>query len=62
MGQKKRSPGQGLKLLLIRDFLYNEATKEHPKNSKAIIAYLAEHSIKASVTTCPRFANALRLG
>lgn len=51
MGQKKRSPGQGLKLLLIRDYLYNEATKEHPKNSKAIIAYLAEHSIKASVTT-----------
>ena len=51
MGQKKRSPGQGLKLLLIRDYLYNEATKEHPKNSKAIIAYLAEHDIKASVTT-----------
>ncbi len=51
MGQKKRSPGQGLKLLLIRDFLYNEATKEHPKNSKAIIAHLAEHDIKASVTT-----------
>ena len=51
MGQKKRSPGQGLKLLLIRDYLYNEETKEHPKNSKAIIAYLAEHSIKASVTT-----------
>lgn len=51
MGQKKRSPGQGLKLLLIRDYLYNEATKEHPKNSKDIIAHLAEHSIKASVTT-----------
>lgn len=51
MGQKKRSPGQGLKLLLIRDYLYNEATKEHPKNSKAIIAHLAEHDIKASVTT-----------
>lgn len=51
MGQKKRSPGQGLKLLLIRDFLYNEATKEHPKNSKHIQKYLAEHDIKASVTT-----------
>ena len=51
MGQKKRSPGQGLKLLLIRDFLYNEATKEHPKNSKYIQKYLAEHDIKASITT-----------
>lgn len=51
MGQKKRSPGQGLKLLLIRDFLYNEATKEHPKNSKHIQKYLAEHDIKASITT-----------
>lgn len=51
MGQKKRSPGQGLKLLLIRDYLYNEATEEHPKNSKTIITHLAEHDIKASVTT-----------
>lgn len=36
MGQKKRTAGQGLKLLLIRDYLYNEASKEHPKNAKQI--------------------------
>ena len=51
MGQKKRTAGQGLKLLLIRDYLYNEATKEHPKNSKHIQKYLEEHDIKASITT-----------
>ena len=51
MGQKKRSAGQGLKLLLIRDFLYNEATKEHPKNANDIIDYLKEYRITASTKT-----------
>ena len=51
MGQKKRSPDQGLKLLLIRDYLYKEASAEHPRNSKDIQAFLAEHEIKASTRT-----------
>ena len=43
MGQKKRTAGQGLKLLLIRDYLYNEASKEHPKNATQIQEFLKEH-------------------
>ena len=34
-----RSSGQGVKLLYIRDYLYHYATKEHPKNTKAICDY-----------------------
>lgn len=48
MGKKKRTAGQGLKLLLIRDYLYNEASKEHPKNAKKIQEFLQEHRIAAS--------------
>ena len=51
MGQKKRTAGQGLKLLLIRDYLYNEASKEHPKNAKKIQEFLQEHRITASTKT-----------
>lgn len=51
MGQKKRTAGQGLKLLLIRDYLYNEASKEHPKNAKQIQNFLQEYRIAASTKT-----------
>lgn len=60
MGQKKRSPDQGLKLLLIRDYLYKEASAEHPKNSKDIQAFLAEHEIKASTRTIQEDVRRLR--
>ena len=46
-----RSSGQGVKLLYIRDYLYAYATKEHPKNAKAIKDYLAEQGIQADVKT-----------
>ena len=46
-----RSSGQGVKLLFIRDYLYQHATKEHPKNAKAIQEYLSQHQIKADVKT-----------
>lgn len=36
-----RSSGQGVKLLIIRDYLRSHATKEHPKNAKAISKYLS---------------------
>lgn len=51
MGQKKRTAGQGLKLLLIRDYLYNEASKEHPKNATQIQEFLKEHRIAATTKT-----------
>lgn len=41
--KSKRSKRQGLKLLLIRDYLYNEASKDKPKNSEAIMEYLKEN-------------------
>ena len=37
-----RSSGQGVKLLYIRDYLYQYATKEHPKNANAICDYLMQ--------------------
>ena len=51
MGQKKRTAGQGLKLLLIRDYLYNEASREHPKNANQIQKFLQEYRIAASTKT-----------
>ena len=60
MGQKKRSPDQGLKLLLIRDYLYKEASAEHPRNSKDIQAFLAGHEIKASTRTIQEDVRRLR--
>ena len=36
-----RSSGQGVKLLYIRDYLYAEANKEHPKKAKEIQTFLA---------------------
>lgn len=51
MGQKKRTAGQGLKLLLIRDYLYNEASKDYPKNAKHIQKFLQEYRIAASTKT-----------
>lgn len=48
----KRSKGQGLKLLLIRDFLFNEASREFPKDAEDIQAFLEqEYSIKATTKT-----------
>ena len=44
------SSGQGVKLLFIRDYLYQHATKEHPKNAKASQEYLSKHQIKADAT------------
>ena len=46
-----RSSGQGVKLLYIRDYLYHHATKEYPKNAKAIQKFLAQHNIEASEKT-----------
>lgn len=60
MGQKKRSPDQGLKLLLIRDYLYNEASAEHPKNSNDIQDFLKKHEIKASTRTIQEDVRRLR--
>ncbi|MBQ8444729.1 MAG: WYL domain-containing protein [Clostridia bacterium] len=39
----KRSKRQGLKLLLIREYIYNEASKEHPKNATHIRKFLKEN-------------------
>ena len=46
-----RSSGQGVKLLYIRDYLYQHATKEHPKNANAICDYLMTKGIDASPKT-----------
>ena len=46
-----RSSGQGVKLLYIRDYLYAQATKEHPKNANHIVAFLASHGISATPKT-----------
>lgn len=47
-----RSSGQGVKLLIIRDYLRSHATKEHPKNAKAITKYLSSKwGIEASEKT-----------
>ena len=46
-----RSSGQGVKLLYIRDFLYAEATKEHPKNARHIKEFLATKNIEANEKT-----------
>ena len=46
-----RSSGQGVKLLYIRDYLYHYATKEHPKNAKAICDYLMTKGIDATPKT-----------
>lgn len=46
-----RSSGQGVKLLYIRDYLYAEATKEHPKNARHIQEYLNSVGIEASTKT-----------
>ena len=59
-GKKNRSPDQGLKLLLIRDYLYNEASAERPRNSKDIQAFLVEHDIKASTRTIQEDVRRLR--
>ncbi len=48
---KGRSSGQGVKLLLIRDYLYAHATKEHPKNSKQIIPFLNQNGVEAEQKT-----------
>lgn len=48
----KRSKRQGLKLLLIREYIYNEASKEHPKNATHIIKFLREnYDIEATPRT-----------
>lgn len=46
-----RSSGQGVKLLYIRDYLYAEATKEHPKKAKEIQTFLASKNIEAHPKT-----------
>lgn len=50
-GRKGRTSEQGVKLLYIRDYLREYATKDHPKNAQAIIDYLASKSIRASRQT-----------
>lgn len=46
-----RSSGQGVKLLYIRDYLYAEATREHPKNARHIKEFLETKNIEASEKT-----------
>lgn len=46
-----RSSGQGVKMLLIRDYLYTHATKEHPKNANHIVKFLASKGIAATPKT-----------
>ena len=46
-----RSSGQGVKLLYIRDFLYTNATKEHPQNANRIQDFLMAKDIEASTKT-----------
>ena len=46
-----RSSGQGVKLLYIRDFLYANATKEHPQNANRIQDFLMTKDIEASTKT-----------
>lgn len=46
-----RSSKQGVKLPYIRDYLYAEATKEHPKNARHIKAFLATKNIPADEKT-----------
>lgn len=46
-----RSSEQGVKLLYIRDYLRKYTDKEHPKNAKDIIEYLAFKGIKAERKT-----------
>ena len=46
-----RSSGQGVKLLYIRDFLYKEATREHPKNARHIKDFLMSKGIEANEKT-----------
>lgn len=41
--KSKRTKRQGLKLLLIRDYLYNEASEDKPKSTEAIMDYLKEN-------------------
>ncbi len=48
---KGRSAAQGIKLLLIRDYLHKYTDKEHPKNAKDIVEYLATQGIKAERKT-----------
>lgn len=48
----RRSKRQGLKLLLIREYIYNEASKEHPKNATHIRKFLREnYDIEATPRT-----------
>lgn len=50
--KSKRTKRQGLKLLLIRDYLYNEASEDKPKSTEAIMEYLKEnYDIEASDKT-----------
>lgn len=46
-----RSYGQGVKLLCIRDYLYQNTNKEHTKNATEIKEYLEEQGIPASLKT-----------
>ena len=46
-----RSSTQGVKLLYIRDYLYANATKEHPKNASHIKAFLETKGIPANEKT-----------
>lgn len=50
--KSKRTKRQGLKLLLIRDYLYNEASEDKPKSTEAIMEYLKDnYDIEASDKT-----------
>ena len=46
-----RSSGQGVKLLVNRDYLRSHTDKSHCKNATEIKKYLASHGIEASEKT-----------
>lgn len=46
-----RSSGQGVKLLMIRDYMIAHATKEHPVKTEDLINYLATKDIMATLKT-----------
>jgi len=48
---KGRSSGQGVKLFLIREYLYSHTNEDHFVNAKIISNHLATYGIKAEVKT-----------
>lgn len=46
-----RSSGQGVKLLVLRDYMITHATREHPVKAKDVIAFLKLNGINATLKT-----------